>query len=201
MDLKTIGMDPGEAAAKLAEYKQVIQDGGGNAEDQALLAGYRAAARGLPMISLPLAVAAGGWHDNGLPRLAVVRATSTECEARWSGNDLVFTDEWSVDGNRGAIVGKHSVRVPIPGDALPAVDGWRWKRGVAMVPMIPPAHRPRWPRRLSSCHILWEVDEWSKRPPKDPALLSHVRGDLWTVLGTWLLTDLEQLVLSQRVTR
>ena len=34
--------------------------------------------------------------------------------------------------------------------------------------------------------------------PRDPALLRHVRGDLWAVLSVWDLTDLERMVLSQR---
>jgi hypothetical protein len=34
--------------------------------------------------------------------------------------------------------------------------------------------------------------------PRDPALLRHVRGDLWAVLATWDLTELERLVLTQR---
>jgi hypothetical protein len=34
--------------------------------------------------------------------------------------------------------------------------------------------------------------------PVDPALLRHIRGDLWAVLAVWNLTDLERYVLSQR---
>jgi hypothetical protein len=46
--------------------------------------------------------------------------------------------------------------------------------------------------------VLWEVEEWKRIPPVDPALIRHVRGDLWAVLATWDLTDLERYVLSQR---
>jgi hypothetical protein len=42
------------------------------------------------------------------------------------------------------------------------------------------------------------VEEWTRVPPRDPALLRHIRGDLWVVLAVWDLTDLERLVLSQR---
>jgi hypothetical protein len=36
------------------------------------------------------------------------------------------------------------------------------------------------------------------RPPGDPALLRPIGGDLYAVEAVWDLTELEQLVLSQR---
>lgn len=197
MDLATIDIDPDEARTKLAEYQQMIAEER-TAEDRAIEAGYRAAARGLPVISLPRTVAAGGFHDNSLPRIAVIRADATECFARWDDSSVVFADrnDWRV--NQGALVGRHSVRVPLAGDELPVVrTRQRWIAGSAMVPIIPPRHRPRL-RRLRGCHILWEVEAWTRIPPRDPALLRHIRGDLWAVLAVWDLTDLERLVLSQR---
>jgi hypothetical protein len=193
MDLSTIGISPAEAKAKLDEYAGVIA-ADRSAEDAAILAGYRAAARGLAVIFLPRVIAAGGWHDNGLPKIAVARATAAECSVRWSGQDLVFTDG-NGHRNQGALVGAHSVRVTVPGDGSPA--GSRWASGTTLVPPVPPRYRPR-PRNLRHRHILWEVPEWKRVPPADPALLRHIRGGLWAVLATWDLTQLERAVLSQR---
>jgi hypothetical protein len=198
MDLAPLDISREEATAKLAEYEQALR-AERSAEDEAIAAGYRAAARGLPVISLQRAIAAGGFFDNGLPRLAVISATATECYARWSGHDLVFADRDDQRANRGALVGAHSVRVPVAGDDLPGDFRRRWQTGHTLVPLIPPKCRPR-PRRLRHCHILWEVEQWEMVPARDPALLRHVRGDLWAVLATWDLTDLERLVLTQRVT-
>jgi len=33
-------------------------------------------------------------------------------------------------------------------------------------------------------------------PPRDPALIRHIRGDLWAVLAVWDLTELERAVLA-----
>jgi hypothetical protein len=196
MDLSTVEIDREEARARLAEYEQAAREER-NAEDEAIAAGYRAAARGLPVISLQRTITAGGWHDNGFPRIAVIRAGAQECFAHWSGSDVIFADRDDRNANRGALVGVHSVRVPIPGDDRPAWRPGSWQAASTIVPLIPPRFRPR-PRRLRHCHILWEVEEWTRVPPRDPALLRHIRGDLWAVLAVWDLSELERLVLAQR---
>jgi len=197
MDLTTISISKDEAVAKLDEYASMVY-AERTAEDEAIEAGYRAAARGLPVIDLPRSVASGGFHDNSLPRIAVVRADATTCFARWSGSDVIFADRDDHYVNRGALVGAHSVRVPLAGDELP---DWgvrsRWRAGSTMVPIVPPRFRPKL-SRLRRCHILWEVESWTQVPPVDPALLRHIRGNLWAVLAEWDLTELERLVLTQR---
>lgn len=45
--------------------------------------------------------------------------------------------------------------------------------------------------------ILWEA-EWQAVPPKDPALLRHLGGDLYAVVAVWDLTELERAVLGGR---
>lgn len=199
MNIETIQVPPEEAAAKVAEYERLIA-AERNAEDQAILAAYRAAARGLPVISMAKTIAVGGFFANGLPRLAVVRATAGECLVQWSGwgegTSVIFYDAdpgW--DGrrrNRGALVGKHSVRVPVEDPPAARCSS----SASTIVPVIPPDVRPRL-RRLAGFHILWEVEEWKPVPPVDPALIRHIRGDLWALQAVWNLTDLERLVLSQ----
>jgi len=197
MDLEELAVPSEEAARKLAEYESVPADQR-TAEDAALRTGYRAASRGRAVISLPLTIGAAGYHGNGLPRLAVARGDATECWCWWDGSAAIYTsDEWA--GNQGALVGRHSVRVPLMGDELPARrPNSSWSRGHTLVPLVPPACRSSWPR-MRSCHILWEVEEWELVAPRDPALIHHLRGDLWEVFSTWNLTELERSVLSQRV--
>ena len=48
-------------------------------------------------------------------------------------------------------------------------------------------------------HILWEVEQWDPTPPVDPALVRHIRGDLWAVIAMWDLTELERAVLAARI--
>lgn len=197
MELATFVIPEDEARAKLDEYTRKMA-GERTAEDRAIAAGYRAASRGLPVISLPRTIGAGGFFENGLPKMAVAPATATMCYVRWDSwhrADLVYADrdDWNV--NRGAMVGAHSVRVTVPGDDRPA--GRANQGGSTIVPLIPPEHRPN-PRRLRHCHILWEVEEWTRVAPVDPALLRHIRGDLWAVQAVWELTELERYVLTQR---
>ena len=64
-----------------------------------------------------------------------------------------------------------------------------------MVPIVPPQLRPHW--GLHNYHILWEAD-WQKVPPRDPALLERIGGDLYAVLAVWDLTELERAVLAMR---
>ncbi len=79
---------------------------------------------------------------------------------------------------------------------------WGGAAWAAQVPIVPPRHRPRLNADLSKLAVLWEVDEWtwmdSPRPSRDPALLQHVGGDIYAVLATWDLSELERLVLSGR---
>jgi hypothetical protein len=197
MDLQTLDISPEEAQEKLAEYQENLH-GERTAEDAAIAAGYRAAARGLPVICLPDVIAAGGFFPGGLPKIAVVRADATECYAWWEQEDLVFSgSDWAI--NRGALVGRDTVRVHLPGHAPGMLTrrNTSWSRGSTVVPLILPRHRPRL-RRLRGFHLLWEAEEWAKVPPRDPALLRHIRGDLWSVQAVWDLTELERHVLSQR---
>ena len=201
MNLTTLELPVEEAKTRLIEYEKLIATER-TAEDDAIAAGYRAAARGLPVIMMPEVFNAGGWFDNGLPRLAIARADATEVrveiERAWSSAntvDLVFADD-DRSTNRGALIGKHTVRVNrVTGRGVH--DHKRHTRGRTIVPLIPPRHRPRF-HRLRGFHILWEVEAWRPAPSRDPALLRHIRGDLWSVVATWDLTELEMAVLSQR---
>jgi hypothetical protein len=203
MDLATVEVDPAEAKAKLAEYEGVLAKDR-MVEDEAIGAAYRAAKRGLPIVMLSEVIARGGFFDDGpsvgWPRLAIVRADARECwvqtRSRWQQNEATFVYGDTADArNFGATVGSHTVAVTLDNER--AAGGRRSYRASTVVPVIPPHVRPKRPR-LSRFHVLWEVEAWSNVVPRDPALLRHIRGDLWTVQAMWDLTDLERLVLSQR---
>jgi hypothetical protein len=204
MQLDTIEISPDEAKARLAEYESLLQEER-TIEDLRIAAGYRVAARGLPIIRLSETIAAGGYFDYGLPRIAVARANLRTCyvyrESNGDSTDFVFSDTddgWWQRKNRGSRVNSHTVRVTVPSEELHhAAFRTAGRPPSTMVPPVPPGQRPR-RRRLRGFHILWEVEEWTYTPPRDPALLRHVAGDLWAVHATWDLTDLERAVLSGR---
>lgn len=194
MQLATIEIDRDMAKARLDEYTESLRHDR-NTEDEAIARAYRAAAQGLPIIRLSEAVHAGGYFDNGLPRIAVVRADAKRCWIRRDGAQgnehtvFVFAGDPDTE-NRGALVGRDTVRVEVPVE-----HNWRLARyGTTMAPSIPPNIRPkRW--RLHRFHVLWEVEEWQPVPPRDPALIKHIGGDLWSVHAVWDLTELERAVL------
>lgn len=200
MDLGIIEITPEDAEARVAEYEQVLASER-SAEDEAILMAYRAAKRGLPVISLSRAFDTAGYHDDGLPKLAIVRADAKECFVSVDsssrnvpgGNRLTFASSQN-SRSQGALVGRTTTCVHTS-VSRPSQKRWRAR---CVVPVVPPRHRPK-RGRISNFHILWEVDEWSPAPPVDPALLRHIRGDLWSVVAVWDLTELERLVLSQRI--
>lgn len=193
VNLSSILMDPGEAESKITEYESV-KAARRSWFDYALLRAYRAVASGTAILRLYNTVEAGGHFDNGLPRLAIVRADASECYIeRHRGNPMVWlyaTNREVARRWRGAAIGKETV-------AVPCVQDWpqgQWS-GRTLAPIIPPSCRPaRGP--LSNFHLLWEVEEWKMTPPVDPALIRHLVGDLWVVHATWDLTPLEQAVMA-----
>lgn len=197
MNLSPILIDPVEAKKLCAEYEAAFRQDR-HVEDQEIARGYRAAARGLPIIELSKVITAGGCFDNGLPRLAIARADAKICQVEphsWRGNGgIVYhsdPDRWP--NNRGALVGRKHVIVRATPEGLKK----NTRDGQTIVPITPPRFRPK-RSHISNFHVLWEVEEWKLVPPIDPALVRHIRGDLWTVMAVWDLTPLERAVLAQR---
>lgn len=193
MDVGTLEVTAEEATAALEEYRaQVAAER--TREDEAMIAAYRHAARGNPVFSMRTAFDIAGRFDDGLPRIAVIRADAPKCWVHRDGSDWVFSAERQ-SNNRGALVGRDTVRVPDA--AQDAGSHYWWNAASTVVPSIPPRHRPR-ARRLPHFHILWEVEAWTPEPPIDPFLIRHIRGDLWSVVAQWDLTPIERAVLAQR---
>ena len=172
MDLAVLEMTKEEAEERLHEYEAQVREER-TAEDEAIRMGYRSAARGLPVVLLSRCIENGGFFENGLPRIAIVRADATQCWVRVRSDEIIYGDRQFAD-NRGALVGRHTVRVPR------ANQRGMWQGGSTIVPLVPPKHRPR-RNRMRGFHVLWEVEEWTRVPPVDPALLRHVA----VICGPW----------------
>lgn len=199
MDLATIDMPRAEARERYLEYRRAKRDHA-DAELDAIAAGYRAIAQGHAVINLRDTIAAGGLVDvagggrtEQLPALAVARAsdrfatvaTSTDGSLRYQA--VIPDRSW-----RPRVTNRQDLR--FPSGTLPGVSH-TYERFRAVVPIIPPALRPA--AKLERYHILWEA-VWEPMPPVDPALLRHLRGDLYAVIAVWDLTPLEQAVLGHR---
>lgn len=203
MDLTTITLDRIEANRQVLAYRKAVK-ARQNAEDEAILKGYRALAKGHQLLNLTDALRRGGVDDRGLPRLAVMKA-----DERWCYVDL----GWQLDG---AVTFSSVLPSRVRGNMRRGV--YRFGAGTlahgpgsnyghsrtglrSQVPMVPPGLRPNC--SLAGYEILWEVPEWqpAPRPPGDPALLRHITGDLYAVVAIWDLTELERAVLGARAVR
>jgi hypothetical protein len=185
MNLTTIEVTPAEAAAKLREYERQVASER-TVEDEAIARAYRCARAADQRRTLRRAARRQAGREE--PATCTVSLERSFGRDRWG---LVFGADGYPD-NRGALVGTYTVRV-----AVPAPEQWHqstWS-ATTSVPLVPPQHRPR-RARMRRFHVLWEVEEWRRVPPRDPALLRHIRGDLWSVVATWDLTDLERAVLA-----
>lgn len=194
MDLATITMPVEAAQERLDAFaKQVASER--TDQDRRIIRGYQSLVKGYPIIELSKSVAAGGFFEDGLPKIAVARADSQDCWVVADSGDLLFSTErpqWRAR-NRGALVNATTVRVHV--SDRPTMK-YRWEAAHTIMPMIPPEHRPN-KNRLHLFHILWEVEAWELVAPRDPALLKWIAGDLWEVCAMWDLTDLERAVLSR----
>jgi hypothetical protein len=231
MDLSTVEIPRAGARETAADYMRLAKqtkDPRERQEFEDIARAYRAAALdNVALIALSQTIAAGetmirtridrewsredgGWRDVRktylLPKLAVCTPHSAFCFSRGVQRDgsVEFIDSLGRDFRyrKGVVQVDAGFELPdefSAGSGLAgAWEGWAWR---AMVPIVPPKHRPagdRFGQRL----VLWEVEDWEltkvPRPPRDPALLRPLGGDIYAVEATWDLTELEQLVLSGR---
>jgi hypothetical protein len=215
MDMAVLNVPEDEARAALDTYRTAIREAATRevkelteraksrraaiaAQDRAILAGYEAIAKHKTVISLRQTLVAGGEDSEHRPRLAIARADERDVEMqRWDSGrvDYIGLQHWT--DNEYAEKPYNTNRDFQFIGLLPEVDGlgqrgWHRIEATAVVPHIPPGLRPD---ALERYHVLWEAD-WQRKQPVDPALLRHLRGDLYVVVATWDLTDLERAVLD-----
>ncbi len=213
MDLATIEMPVEAAQAKFEEYHAAVKDRH-DVEDAQIAKGYKMLARGHRLVELSKTLRAGGvttrrgpddWRGSRgfyvLPKLALAWADQKNIWCTGITREGGMTFFWNEGMN------PHATRRNVTcGEGtwdLQGIEraeiatGYRWRYWMAMVPLVPPALRPR---SLGGYHVLWEAD-WrprAPRAPRDPALLKHIGGDLYAVVAVWDLTGLERAVLAGR---
>jgi len=205
MNVTPIKMDRTEALAAFREYQAAgCADRGSmrkvwKAEDVALMQAYKHLARGTAVIDLQAAMRqAGSKLFDGcpipLPCLAVVPSDAPECYLRLERNGAArfASSRWTTS---------RKTSVAFPAGTFPAigatVDLWRINEHSTMTPIIPPHLRPK--HDLANYRTLWEVEQWTRDPPKDPMLLKPLGGMLYAVLAVWDLTEMERAVLRGRL--
>jgi hypothetical protein len=204
MRLAVLDVPVEEARAKLKVYQDAVKKDHRDI-DRRIADGYRHLAQGRSLINLPASIERGGFNEDGMPRLAVAgaiwRFVHVACDAGWGGargRQLVYAERRLDDLRSASLdVSDNYVRVLLKTEH--ELRG-EWRRWRAIVPMVPPEHRHHAIRgSFGSFHILFEA-EWqiNPDPPRDPALIKHLAGDLWAVYAVWDLTELERAVLGGR---
>lgn len=176
MNTATLNVSVQDAATALREYR--VHRNTYDERDWEIERIYRAIARGKKVISVVESIKTAGLDDLKRPRFAIARANAELCRCSRERDALTFktAESWTSRGG---------INVPWPG----MVYGSSLR---AIVPRIPPQHRPI-AKSLASYHILWEAD-WEEIP-RDPMLLRRIGKDAWVVLAAWDLSDVEMNVL------
>lgn len=159
-------------------------------EDYEIMRTYKLIAQGNVIIQAMESIRLAGLNEDGLPKLAIMRAGNKECFVTLnnSGSVEFKSKRWMNYRDRRNVVDLPSGSMPRPKERV---------EGHALVPTIPVHLRPK--RGIENYHVLWEA-EWKRIPPGDPYLLRQIgKGDMWLVVAAWDLTEVEKAAMRTRI--
>jgi hypothetical protein len=161
---------------------------------------------GKKIIDLFEAMKKGGLNQDGDPKLAIARADLKQiyCHKNERGGCMFSQYESSWNRHKGT---KISGDLTIPEGTfrwiIDTSSGWRRiknERIKAPVPLIPCILLLKEVRlKIQNYYILWELEKWEPLPPRDPILLIPLTPNLYGVIATWNLTELERAIIRGRL--
>ena len=209
MDIETVQVTKKEIEKELSELELALKKGYISKQNRLvkeLLAVYGHLKLGGKVIDVAEAFKkAGKIEEQDVPRLAIVRADANYCHLyKFNNGGALFSwrqlKSWreSWRENKGA----GDVRLPIGTYQWEELKGdERHKR--TLVPLIPPRVHLAVSTRLlrEHYHVLFEVEKWTSytvqpRVPRDPILVRRLTSNLFGVLATWELTELETKIIE-----
>jgi hypothetical protein len=201
-----------DAKKELALLKQALKQNTSLAktaiyQDQRKVYGHMT--HGGKVVDVPESFKKIGLNADGDPKLAICRADAKVCWARKRDDGSIkFQAERLnykvVKSNGDIVLPAKTFTWPIieaPANWNPNVMVKQIKRQEikAPVPIIPANLLGVVKHNLANYHILWEVETWEPIPPKDPILLRQLTPNLFAVLATWDLTELERAIIRGRL--
>jgi len=157
------------------------------------------------IIDLPEAFRKAGLDDNDDPKLAIVRADSRFCFLyKYTNGGALFSrnrkETYSVSVS---LKKEGDIKLPASTFQFEALDPESRFRQT-LTPMIPPRVNIAISARIipQHYHILFEPEKWAKYnpiPPRDPILGKMLTANLFGVLATWDLTELEARIIKSRI--
>lgn len=192
MNVETIQLPRAQARAKIEAWRHRLDrnpDPKARLEYEAALAGYRALARGTPVLDLGEVFRAVPVDAKGRPALAIARADARTVQLDTSTGRFIFGSDGNLYPRSNAAWGtRFEIHSPQAQN--------RPLYYTAIVPMIPPEVGPK-RIDLRRHAILWEA-AWES-VPVDPMLLRPLAGNLYAVIAAWDLTPLERAVIAGRL--
>lgn len=202
MNVPTIKAGALEAGQKYREYREAVKRNKGGKAYKELKKLYYRIYQGDVIVDVKEAIKLGGLHPNGSTKLAICRASAKAVELRrlhHGKTTFISKKETSRWGSGFNYLKSADVEFE---QWLPAwvrktsTDAWEVKFQ-APVPFIPPNLMPD--KLTDDYYILWEVDEWKMVPPTDPWLLRRINKQMYVVVGSWNLTELEKSVMGSLI--
>jgi hypothetical protein len=201
MQVETIEVMQEEAEKQSRLLKKVFKDNASIAKNEIyrnLQRAYGHMKHGGKVIDVYEAFKDTGIGPDSNPRIAIVRADAMKCYmTKLNGGGAVFSH---IDGGRW---GTSKARKTYGEIELPkGTFGWDhvpWDKSIhsTIVPVIPPAILiEEVKHHLRNYYILWEVEDWKMEPPRDPLLLKKITPNLFAILATWDLSDLERAIIK-----
>jgi hypothetical protein len=216
MEVEQLAIPKKRASEEYEAYKKELQYSK-TQFNKDMLSLYAHMKHGGKVIDLWEGMKLAGLNKDGDPKLAICRADSPRVQfyrkfrQAWINNNYVDAES---DGGifksmHRQTNGHHTYfedDVKIPKGFFPvwSKDAQTNKfihRDVETITPIIPAKilNPLRSHKIENYHILWEVDEWKPIPPRDPILLKRITPNMFLVLATWDLTELERAVIRGRL--
>ena len=208
MDVEQIQVTKEEVEQELKDLEQAIEKGyisKKNRMVQDLLQVYGHLKHSGEIIDVPKAFSKAGLDSNTDPKLAIIRADARICYLyKFNHGGALFHKEmrsWRQ---------QHSVR-KADGDIRLPNGTFTWEKlereerfRQTPVPLIPPRVSLAVSCRIIPQHyyIIFEPESWNKYeplPPRDPILGKMLTDNLFGVLATWELTELEAKIVEGRI--
>lgn len=141
--------------------------------------------------------------ENGDLKIAICRADARKCYLyKGENGSAVFSHKPFTGWQPTARTTYKDIQLP-PGSIEWHKTKWNRVKNdkqKTIVPIVPPHILvEELKRSLGSYCILWEVEDWKIEPPRDPILLKKLTANLYGVLATWDLTELERAIIKANI--
>ena len=208
MELETIVVPEEEAKEQARLLKQLFRENASirkNVIYKDLQRAYGHMKHGGKVIDIYQAFKDAGIGEDGHPKIAIVRADAKVCHLyKYPKGRAIFSHKgptrYGIHGYGTARKSEREVELPEGTFEWSSSVSWSGEHRKTTVPIIPPAiliDQIRY--HLRNYFILWEVEDWKSEPPKDPLLLKLITPNLFAVLATWDLSELERAIIKAHI--